>query len=90
MGSIAINFFTVYLLIKLPTIILWEAISLALEWGVYQIGFWIAHTPFPTLTLYHWELFVIENLAVAIVIFFQEIKIDTARTNLQPQIKEVR
>jgi hypothetical protein len=92
MGSIAVNFLTVYLLIKLPTVILWEAISLFLEWGVYKLGFSIARIPFPTLTLYHWELFVIENLAVAIVIFFQEIKIDTSRTNLalqRPKMKEV-
>jgi hypothetical protein len=83
LGSIAVNFLTVYLLIKLPTIILWEILSLALEWGVYQLGFWIARTPFPTLTLYHWELFVIENLAVALVIFFQEVKLDTSRIKLQ-------
>ena len=83
MGSIAINFFIVYVLIKLPAIILWEAASLTLEWGVYQAGFWLAHIPFPTLTLYHWQLFVLENLAVAFVIFFQEIKIDTNKAHIQ-------
>lgn len=80
LGGITLNFLSLYLLIKLPAIILWEVASLTLEWGVYWVGFWVAHIPFPTLTLYHWELFVTENLAVAIVIFFQEVKIDTQRT----------
>jgi hypothetical protein len=84
-GSIAVSFFGVYLLIKLPTIILWEVLSLTIEWAVYKFGFWIAHIPFPELTLYHWELFAIENLAAAVVIFFQEIKIDTSKPILRTQ-----
>lgn len=85
LGSLAINFLTVYLLIKLPAIVLWEAISLALEWGVYWVGFRLAKVPFPALTFYHWELFIAENLAVAVIILFQKVKIDIQRPILQPQ-----
>jgi hypothetical protein len=81
LGKIAINFFIVYVLVKLPAIILWEFLSLSLEWSVYKVGFSLARVPFPALTIYHWELFLIENIAVALVIFFQEVRLDTAKTN---------
>ncbi|MEG3438981.1 hypothetical protein V0288_17785 [Pannus brasiliensis CCIBt3594] len=80
LGTIAVNFLIVYILIKLPAIVLWETLSLSLEWGVYKLGFWMARVPFPPLTIYHWELFFVENIAVAFVIFFQEVKLDTAKT----------
>jgi hypothetical protein len=89
LGQIAINFFIVYLLVKLPAIILWEVLSLTLEWSVYKLGFSLFRVSFPSLTIYHWELFLVENIAVAVVIFFQEVRLDTAKiSQLEEKVTE--
>jgi hypothetical protein len=89
LGQIAINFFIVYVLVKLPAIVLWEVLSLTLEWSVYKLGFSLFRVPFPPLTIYHWELFLVENIAVAVVIFFQEVRLDTAKTSHIKEKKKV-